>query len=125
MEQEKDLSIDTLSEGAAVERVNLALREVFTNIQDPNTDWKKARTVTMKLTIKSNENRDIGDVVVEVDKKIAPIKPFGTMIFMGIGKDGKGRASEHVSNQPSLPGTEKALPGVDNVYKLEKKEVAQ
>lgn len=54
MEEEKNLSIEALSDGAAIERVNLALREVLTNMQDPNTDWKKARTVTMKLTIKAN-----------------------------------------------------------------------
>ncbi len=119
MEEVKELSIETMSEGAAIERINLALREVLTNIQDPNTDWKKARTVTMKMTVKPNENRDIGGVIIEVDKKLAPIKPFGTMIFMGLGKDGKGYASEHVSNQAVIPGTEAT---VDNVYKLDKKE---
>lgn len=58
-------------------------------------------------------------MIVEVDKKMAPIKPFGTTIFMGVGKDGKGYASEHVSNQSGLFDDQK-LP--DNVTKIPEKE---
>ena len=129
MSEEKNVSIATLSEGAAVERFDLALQDVLTNVQDVNTDWKKARTITMKVTIKSNEERDISAVVVEVDRKLAPIKPFGTMLFTGRDKDGKGYATEHVSNQGGLfdqnAGEEKpATEATGKLYKLDKKEVA-
>lgn len=119
MSEEKNVSLATLSDGAAVERFDLALQDVLTNIQDPNTDWKKARTINLKMTIKPNENRDISSVVVEVDRKLAPIKPFGSMLFTGCDKHGKGYATEHVSNQAVIPGTEATA---DNVYKLDKKE---
>jgi len=122
LSEEKNVSLASLSEGAAIERFDLALQEVLTNIMDPNTDWKKTRTVTLKMTIKPNENRDISGYIVDVDKKLAPIKPFGNTLFTGQDKDGKGYATEHVSNQGGLfePPAD-----VDNVYKLDKKEAAK
>jgi hypothetical protein len=48
--------------GAVSERFNQELKKVLENIADPNTDPKKARTVTVKVTLKADENRDIADV---------------------------------------------------------------
>ncbi|OPY83166.1 MAG: hypothetical protein A4E71_02921 [Smithella sp. PtaU1.Bin162] len=121
MEQKEGISLDTLNQGAAVERFNMALQEVLDNIQDPNTDPKKARQVTLKCTIKPDSDRGVGVVIVDVASKLAPIAPFDVRVFLGRGKDGKGYASEYHPNQPALPGTE-VKP--DNVYKLNK-EVQQ
>jgi hypothetical protein len=122
VEEEKGISLDTLNQGAAVERFNLALQEVLDNIQDPNTNPKAARAVTLKCTFKPDEDRGLANIIVDVVPKLAPIAPFGVRVFMGRDKNGKGYASEEYPMQPSLPGTEKPAP---NVYKLEKKEAQQ
>jgi len=77
IEREEDqVSLETLGQGAALERFNLALQDVLDNIQDVNTDPKKARTVTLKATIKPSEDREVGSIVVDVVSKLAPIAPF-------------------------------------------------
>jgi len=124
MEEKEGISLDTLNQGAAVERTNLAIQEVLNNIQDPNTNPKAARAVTLKLTFKPDADRGLANVIVDVVPKLAPIAPFGIRVFMGRDKNGKGYASEEHPMQPNLPGTEKPA-GVDNVYKLEKKEAQQ
>lgn len=121
-EQKEGISLDTLNQGAAVERFNLALQEVLDNIQDPNTDPKKARTVNLKCTIKPDTDRGVGVVVVDVVSKLAPIAPFDVRVFLGRDKDGKGYASEYHPNQQVIPGTESKP---DNVYKLNKEATQQ
>lgn len=117
--EEKGISLDTLNQGAAVERFNMALQEVLDNIQDPNTEPKAARTVTLKCTIKPDDDRGVGNIKIEVVAKLAPVAPFDVRVFLGCDKDGKGYASEYHPNQQTIPGTD-IKP--DNVYKLEKKE---
>jgi hypothetical protein len=118
---EEQVSLDTLGEGAAVERFNLALQDAYNNIQDVNTPATAKREVTLKLSIKPNENRDIGDVSVEVTTKLASIRPFIVRFFMGRDKAGKGCATEYrpAPGLFDLPAEEK-LP--DKVYQM-KKEV--
>jgi hypothetical protein len=123
MQKEENVSLDTLNQGAAVERFNWALQEVLDNIQDPNTDPKKARTVTLKCTIKPSEDREVGNIQVDVVSKLAPIAPFDVRVFLGRDKEGKGYAAEYVSPQSGLfaPADAEA----DNVYKLKKEEAAK
>jgi hypothetical protein len=126
---EEKVSLDTIGQGAAVERFNLALQDVLNNIQDPNTSPKAARIITLKATIKSDEDRAIGDVAVEVTTKLAPIKSFLVRLFMGRDKAGKGVASEYVPG-PGLfdqVGAGEAAPEnkPDKVYQLNKGVNAQ
>ena len=112
--------------GAAVERFDIALQEVLDNIQDVNTMPKKKRTITLKVEIEPDEQRGIGKVVVACESKLAPVKPFGTHIYMGRDKAGKGVATE-MNPQGSLfdqekpeKTTEKAVENAENVYKIHK-----
>lgn len=57
-----ELNVSTLSQGGAVERFQDELTRVIANITDPNTPAKKARTVTLKMTIKPNEQRNMAEV---------------------------------------------------------------
>ncbi|PKN20924.1 MAG: replication terminator protein [Deltaproteobacteria bacterium HGW-Deltaproteobacteria-6] len=120
MEKETNVTLESLNQGAALERFNLALQDVLDNIQDPNTDPKTTRTVTLKVTFKPDSDRGIANLKCDVVPKLAPIAPFDVRVFLGRDKDGKGYASEYHSNQAVIPGTEAAT--VDNVYKLDKKE---
>lgn len=59
-----ELNVSTLSGGALVERIQDEISKAIANITDPNTPAKKARTVTMKMTIKPNEQRNMAEVSV-------------------------------------------------------------
>lgn len=115
-EQQEGISLDTLNQGAVVERANLAIQAVLDNIQDPNTDPKKSRSVVIKLKFEPDNDRGVASVVVDVEAKTAPVAPFKAHVFLGRDKDGKGVASEyHPPNQTMIPETTG-----DKVYQLRK-----
>jgi len=121
MEQKTEIvSLASISGGAVVERFDLALQEVLNNIIDPNTDAKKARTITLKFTVKPDEDREVCTVSIGSETKLAPISQLNTHIFVGMDK-GKGVACERSVKQSNM-FTETPLPA--NVTPI-KKEVAQ
>jgi hypothetical protein len=121
--EENGVSLETLGQGAAVERFNLALQDALDNIQDVNTPAKTKRVVTLKATIAPSEDRDIGNIMVDVSTKLAPIKPFDVRVFMGRDKEGKGRATEYISPQVGL--FEEPKPADGKIYKIDKEAKAQ
>lgn len=46
-----ELNLANLQNGAVIERVDLELQKIARNIQDPNTDPQKARTLTLKIHV--------------------------------------------------------------------------
>lgn len=115
--EQEGISLDTLYQGAVVERANLEIQRVLDNIQDPNTDPKKARTVTIKLKFEPDNDRGVANVIVGVDSVVAPVAPFKAHVFLGRDKDGKGFASEfHPPQQTVISET---MP-VDKVVHLHK-----
>lgn len=111
---EENVTLETLGQGAALERFNLALQDALNNIQDVNTDPKKARTVTLKATLKPSADREVGTIIVDVVSKLAPIAPFDVRVFLGRDKDGKGYATEYHPQQAGLFNDQQA----DKVVKL-------
>lgn len=105
----QEVSLATLGDGAAIERFDLALQEVLDNIQDINTDPKKAREVVMKVKISPDQDRAVGKVSVEVVTKIAPVIPFGTHVFMGKNASGRGIACEVDPKQGGIFDPPKAI----------------
>lgn len=70
------MTYDTLGQDGLAEIVDLALTQVIANINDPNTDHKKARELTIKLTIKpTGEDRAFQLSTYVVSSKLAPVKP--------------------------------------------------
>ncbi len=123
MENEERISIANLKEGAAIERFDLALQEVLDNIQDPNTDAKKVRTVTLKLSLQPDDDRNVGKYTVSVISGLSPVKPFAGNLFMGRDRTGRGHATEAVSRQQDLFAEPKPQQhDGDKVYKLAGKE---
>lgn len=49
---EERLTLATICGGAVQEKVDRALEKVTKNIIDPNTDPKKKRSITLKITLK-------------------------------------------------------------------------
>lgn len=83
-------------------------------MMDPNTPWKKAREVNIKLTFTQNEDRDDTQVSVAVTTKTAPSTAIETR--MAIGKDlrtGEIFAQEYgkqIRGQMSLDDLKPAAP---------------
>lgn len=77
------LTLSNLGGGATEQMFAEELEKVLANIQDPNTSPTKMRTITLKITIKPNEDRNVGAVGLDCKSTIAPSKPFATQIFMG------------------------------------------
>ncbi len=96
-----ELSFATLAGGGVEEKLQYALNEVAENIADPNTDAKKARKVTMTLTLKPNEQRTIANL--EVDVKTSLAAPMGISTTLMIDRDEKGNAvaSEMYGKDPN------------------------
>lgn len=83
------ISLADLAEGAVEERFNQELQKVLSNIADPNTDPKKARKITVTVTLKANEKRDIVSTTIDAKSNVTPAYAISTMIVLG--QDNNGR----------------------------------
>jgi hypothetical protein len=99
--ENKMIDLEKFADGALAEKFNMALREVLSNITDPNTDYKVKRKLNIDMTLVSGEDRELTEVSIVCKTKLAPSKALATKIV--IGTDGKGGilASEY---QKQLPG---------------------
>lgn len=79
------LSLATFCGGAVQEKVNEVAKQVFKNLQDPNTPWKNKRSITITISFSQNMDRDDLSVDIQVSSKLAPVSPIETR--MAIGKD--------------------------------------
>ncbi|WP_438497125.1 replication terminator protein [Paenibacillus sp. IHBB 3054] len=92
-----DINIGMLAGGGVGERVNLEFQKVAENIQDPNTDWKATRKVTITVTLKPDQEREIALVSVDVKPSLAPAYGIATKLMFGIEGDGTVVAAELAS----------------------------
>lgn len=108
-EQTVKLSFGTLANGAVEERFQQELEKVLKNIMDPNTDFKAARNLTVKLSFKTNEERQIASVDFSIVPKVAPVKNIQTAIIIGEDMTGQVVTKEilkQVPGQTMISGTE-------------------
>lgn len=103
-------SLDDLMGGAVAERYQYALEQVINNILDLNTKATASRKITLTLTIKPNDARDVADFSVETKTSLAPREAVKTTLMFGINEDGAMVAAEHkkgvVPGQIDLEGKE-------------------
>lgn len=100
-EDEIYVNLETLGQGAAVERFNEQWDLALANIKDQNTSATAVREVTLKVKLRPNEDRDRVIVDIECAAKVAPPKTVGSLIYLG-KLEGKIVASENNPKQPSL-----------------------
>ncbi len=112
--QLEKITLETLSAGAAIERLNIELEGVLENILDPNTSPKTLREINLKIKIKPHDDRASAYVEIQATKKLAPVTEHITQIYIGKDQHGRPEASE-VIEQPTLPG-------MDNVTQLDRKD---
>ena len=81
--QEDKLTLANICDGAIQEKVDRALDRVARNIMDPNTDAGKARSITLKITLKPyNEDRENVAVSATVVTALAPEQAVNTNLFV-------------------------------------------
>lgn len=83
------MNLAELAGGAVAERFDLEMQKVLDNIMDPNTDSKKARKISLTLTFKTDENRDVAIVGIDAKTSLAPALIPSTKILMD--RDGAGK----------------------------------
>ncbi|MEK5528492.1 replication terminator protein [Viridibacillus sp. FSL R5-0468] len=93
------IDLNTVAEGALLEKANQAMQQVVENISDPNTEATKIRKVTIVLTLKPNDERDLAPMQIDVKTQLAPAKGVNTKFL--IGEDSAGfTAGEMKSGMP-------------------------
>lgn len=78
-----ELNIDQLAEGAVAEKIKTELERIAENILDLNTDFKKARSLSIKLSFVPNERRSEMNTRVDVTSKLAPSEEAVTTFLIG------------------------------------------
>ncbi|OPY04779.1 MAG: hypothetical protein A4E61_00560 [Syntrophorhabdus sp. PtaB.Bin184] len=78
-----EFTLENLGNGAVQEQFDHVLQQVLANIEDPNTDWKAPRSITLVVKLLPNEDRGQGKMVVTVTPTLAPIKPFSNAVMFG------------------------------------------
>ena len=95
----KEISILDMMNGAIGERTAYELTRIMKNCRDFNTEAKKARTLTIKLSIVPTENRDSVAVRAEVSSKLVPVKPIDGALLLG-GTDAEPIVMEYTRRCP-------------------------
>ena len=70
MPQKPYRGLDQLMDGAITKRFNDELTRLWDNVYDMRAPATKARTITLKVTIKPNANRDAAAILYDI--KSAP-----------------------------------------------------
>ena len=91
------LSSGTIAGGAVIDALNAELQKAFDNIIDPNTEAKRARTVTLTIKIEPNDIRSEALVTFTATSKLCPTQAVAVEVSI---RDQKGEAI--VSEGPTL-----------------------
>lgn len=79
----KVITLESLADGAASELWFAALTRVLENIQDPNTDHKAKRAITLTFDFTADEDRNVGNVGIQCSTKLAGVKGVNATVFFG------------------------------------------
>jgi hypothetical protein len=81
--EEKEVTLETLGRGGAVEQFNAELERALADCLDPNADPKAARAVVLTVKLKPTEDRTAASIEYKVAAKLAGMKPQGGVVFIG------------------------------------------
>jgi hypothetical protein len=89
-----NLNISEMAQGAFMESFSRELDRCLKNIDDPNTDPKATRKVTLTAVLKPDENREIINFDVQCKSTIAPAKSLSTTVILDHDDKGNIAAAE-------------------------------
>lgn len=79
----KEIQLKDLVGGALQEQFAESFEKVIENLQNPNTPYKAAREITIKLKFAQNEHRNSVKCTVQVIEKLAPQASMETAFAVG------------------------------------------
>lgn len=77
------VTLDTIGGGALPELFTREMTRVLENIADPNTEASAKRTITVQISFKAKNDREMADVDIICSSKLAPIAKVSTTLYMG------------------------------------------
>ncbi len=98
----KEVSLETIQNGAVVDMFNEELQKVMENIADENTKPDAVRSITITVSIKPDKTRRSAATAIECKSRICPVKPSDGFIFLNQTKDGSLEAFEDDYRQKEL-----------------------
>ncbi|SHI75930.1 hypothetical protein SAMN02745975_00551 [Geosporobacter subterraneus DSM 17957] len=96
------INFNEFAGGALAEQLNSELTRVLENIADPNTDARAKRKVTLTLTFKPDEDRELSIVDIKTQANLAPPRPLSTKML--IDKDLKTGKVVGAEYRKQVPG---------------------
>lgn len=94
------LNIANIAKGALLERADVEIKRVLENIADHNTDYKKARKITLTLDFRAlDESREAIKVDLQAKSSIAPYNAVTTQLYVDRDQHGEIVAQEFVKGQ--------------------------
>jgi len=94
------IKLSEFAGGAVDERFNIELKEVLENMQDLNTDPLKNRSITLKITLKGNADRNLSSVLVDAKSTIVPADGISATLILDRDEKGSPVAAELKSGIP-------------------------
>lgn len=98
----KPINMEEFAGGAFAAQINRELTKVAENIQDPNTDAKAKRRITVVIEFQPNEQRDFVTTGVQAKSTLAPA--LGSVTALNMGKNLKTGEVDVVEIGNQLPG---------------------
>lgn len=113
----RTIDFNEFAGGALIEQLNIELSKVLENIADPNTPSKTLRKLTLTLSFKPDEERDLSTVDIKTQSKLAPPKPLSTKIIIDrdlntgkiVGAEYKKQMPGQLSIEETAENNDKAL----------------
>lgn len=119
----RKINLETFCGGAFSEQLNRVLAQINQNIQDPNTDPEKVRTLTCTIKFKPDEDRRIVKAEIQAKASLVPADSVKTTLISGKDiRTGAVEMSEYDDGQ--LPG-QMAIDDEGRVYDPETGEIAE
>lgn len=96
------VSVLEMAQGAIMEACNVEVGKVMDNIFDLNTDAKKKREVTIKLSFTPSADRQQVNISAQASCKLQPNNAIETALYCG--KDNVSGKIQAVELVPNIPG---------------------
>lgn len=101
-----NIRLDTFAGGALAEKVDEAVMQVVENIQNPNTEAKIKRRISIVIDFAPSKTRQVASTKISVTTKLAPTEAIDTQVLMGVdmrtGELGIQEIGEQISGQMNL-----------------------
>ncbi|ANY70434.1 hypothetical protein BBD42_31005 [Paenibacillus sp. BIHB 4019] len=94
-----NININTLAGGAVAEQIKNELQRIADNVLDPNTSAVANRTLTIKLTIKPDKDRQSAAVDTQVTASLASREGVPSRFVFDYDNQGNGVVAELLTQQ--------------------------